>query len=174
MGQPSTATQLTPFVFYREKITSPTSFASSRMAMSDRLLVNMVSRKANMKKKRGPGRMAPGKILADRRCRRKSKIILILVLTSPDFFNRIECFLNKAVSRSHHFHPYLLREGVGCGLAYSSFSIMHMKKAIIIERAAGSGKAIMTRWEIQWPARLGQQENNAQDAQMAVLVARDA
>jgi hypothetical protein len=56
-----------------------TSFASSRMAMSDRLLVNMVSRKANMKK-RGPGRMAPGKILADRRCRRKSKIILIFGL----------------------------------------------------------------------------------------------
>ena len=38
-----------------------------------------------------------------------------------------------------------------CGLAYSSFSIMQMKKAILIELVAGSGKTIMTRWKFNGP-----------------------
>jgi hypothetical protein len=49
--------------------------------------------------------MASGKLRRIGGVGEKQDNSIFLVLTSSDFTNRIEHFLNQAVSSAHHFHP---------------------------------------------------------------------
>jgi hypothetical protein len=67
-------------------------------------LVEQVSIRADMKKAGSAGWRQQNSGEENRGYRRKNKKFCFWVLTSADFINRIERFLNRAVPTDHLFH----------------------------------------------------------------------
>jgi hypothetical protein len=69
---------------------------ASEVGLATTITIIMISRNAIKYNKEGTWQNGARKITTDRRCRRKkARLFCFLVLTSLDFINRIECFVNK-------------------------------------------------------------------------------
>jgi hypothetical protein len=83
--------------------------------------------------KGGPWDQGPKKVLPiDIILKKKARKLCFRVLTSPDFINRIQRFMSKAVSTASLLHPYSVRKGALCvDRCALSFSSEWVKKIII-------------------------------------------